>query len=318
MNRPDLAAERLGELREWLGKRERSLQTELGWSGVGSDCDRQTWNVLHGVPKVNDRQRVLAGMRGIAVHEFLAPFFAERGWQIETEVEWGGIPGSVDLLRDGVVEDIKTGSADKVRSLALYGPTRGWRWQVQGYARALAEKGHDVRTVRIVAYAYDSSEEVAAWEEPYLPEVSDEALAHVAELADREDAPAPGKDADFCRNWCSFFDETMSKGGCPSRTLGSRLVELEDPVLRQAAVALRQARDEAKAATERKKAAESVLDGASGLVDGYAVTQVTVAPSEVPDDEAIREAHRFVIGELPTREKAGYSYVSVRKARAAK
>jgi hypothetical protein len=310
-----LEAERLAELRDWLGQRARSQQTALGWSGVGSDCERQTWNTLHGVPKVNDQQRVLASMRGIAVHEFLAPFFAERGWQIETEVEFAGIPGSVDLLRDGVVEDIKTGSADKVRALRTYGPDRSWRWQVQGYARSLVEKGYDVHTVRIVAYAYDSSEEVGAWEEPYDPSVSDEALAHVADLAGRDEPPAPGKDASFCKDWCSFYDEFMDKGGCPSRTLGANLVELEDTVLRSAASDLRTARDDVKAATERKKAAEAVLSGVTGLVDGYAVTQVTVQPSEVPDDEAIREAYGFIVGDLPMKERNGYSYVSIRKAR---
>ncbi len=161
----------------------------------------------------------------------------------------------------------------------------------------------------------DSSEAVVVWEEPFDQSIADEALARVAEMRDLEQPPAPGKDASWCERFCKFFDPSMDQGGCPSRTLGANLVELDDPVLRQAAQDLRAARDDVKAAQERKKAAETALGGVTGLVDGYAVTQVSVQPTEVPDDEAIREGFQFVIGDLPTKTKAGYSYVSIRKAR---
>lgn len=315
MNRPDLAQERLEDLRAYLATSERSQQAELGMSELGHECPRYIWSVLHHVPTVNTSQHVLAAMRGTGVHKVLEPYLESRGWTVEAEVEYGGVPGHVDAYRDGIVEDEKSALTSKVRALAEYGPSKAWRYQLHTYARALNEKGEPIHTVRIVAYAIDSSDEITVWEEPYSPEIADEAVSNALRIAALDDPPAPGMDLSWCERFCKFYDATGERG-CPSRASGSRLVELEDSVLRQAAVDLRAARDEVKDATQRKKAAEAVLEGVNGLSDGYAITQVTVQASEVPDDEAIRSGYAFVLGELPTREKAGYSYVSVRKARA--
>jgi len=311
--RDDIAAERLADLREWASTSQRSQQSELGWSEIGHSCSRYVWNRLHGVPSPNlTKQHVLAALRGTGVHAELEPFLETLGYQVEFEVEYGGIPGHVDAYRDGVVEDTKSALAEKVRSLRLHGPSQAWRTQVHGYARALAEKGHDVHTVRIVAYAIDSSDEITVWEEPYNPEIAERAVARVLELAEQTDPPEPGMDVSWCEKFCRFHGE----GGCTGRTVGDGLPELDDPAVLAAVEGLREARADVKEANERKKAAEHALAGVAGIADGFAVTQVTVAPSEVPDDERIRDAYRFVIDdELPTKTKSGYSYVSVRKAR---
>lgn len=308
-----MEAERLQLLREWSATSARSQQSALGWSETGHDCRRYVWNRLHDVPSPNaTHQHVLAALRGTGTHAALEPFLESLGYEVEKAVEYAGIPGHCDAYRDGVVEDTKSALVEKVRALRLYGPSAAWRAQVQGYARALAEKGHEVHTVRIVAYAIDSSDEIAIWQEPYDPESADESVESVILLASRETPPEPGMDASWCEKWCRFFGE----GGCPGRDPDSDLVELDDPVVVSAVADLVAARADMDEAKKRKEAAQSVLDGVVGTAHGYAVTQVTRRPSMVPDDDQVRKLWETLNGVLPMKERAGSSYVSVRRQRA--
>src|SRR6185312_5827678 len=210
---------------------------------------------LHAAPETNTETHVLASVRGTAVHTHLEPLLESLGYEVESEVEYAGILGHVDAFRDGVVEDTKSCLASKARALRMYGPSEGWRIQVQGYARAKAEKGIPVHTVRIVAYAIDSSEELVVWEEPYDPDIAERAVGRVDALAAQDDPPEPGMDASWCESFCTFY------GACPGRQPSDTLPELDDPVLAAAVADLRAAREDVKAATERKKAAEETLRG---------------------------------------------------------
>jgi hypothetical protein len=195
-----LEQERLQLLREWSANQARSKQTTLGRSEIGHDCTRYVWNATHGVPAVNPDQHVLASMRGTAFHTLLEGILGPAGWSTEVYIEGDGMPGRVDLLRDGTVEDSKTGDADKARALRSYGPNRQRRWQVHLYGKALEDAGHEVHTVRITLYALDSSDEIAMWQEPYSREVAEEALAYrdppahpvAARYAAGPTCPAPG------------------------------------------------------------------------------------------------------------------------------
>lgn len=319
MIRDDIAIERLDLLRDAERATDRSQQTSIGWSGIGSDCTRQVWNYAHDVPKVNDRQRILAALRGHAVHEYIGPAFANTGWQVEAPVTYRGIPGHVDLFRDGVVEDIKTCDSDKARAMELYGPQQAWRVQVHGYAAGLVEQGHTVHTVRITAYSIDSSEKVVVWEEPFDRTVADDYVDRFERLAEQADAPAPAKDPEFCANWCPFYDAMLDRGGCPSRLLGDDEPVLDDPELVAAVHDMREAREDAKKANERKQAAAAALAGVRGVVGDLLVRTVVRAGSETVDVAALDlESYEAIIGPVPRKVSGGSSYVSISKARRAK
>lgn len=319
MIRDDIGVERLDLLRQAEAATDRSQQVGIGWSGIGSDCARQVWSHAHGVPKVNDRQRILAALRGHAVHEYVGPAFLDSGWQVETPVEYRGIPGHVDLYRDGVVEDIKTCDADKARAMELYGPQQAWRVQVHGYAAGLVEQGHAVHTVRIVAYAIDSSEKVVVWEESFDRAVADEFVDRYERLAEQAEPPLPAKEPEFCQNWCGFYDAMLDKGGCPSRLLGDTDVELADPILVSAVHDMREAREDAKKAADRKAAAASVLHGQRGVVDGLLVRTVVREGSASVDVAALDlDAYEAIVGPVPMKTSGGSSYVSISKARRSK
>ena len=315
MIRDDIAAERLALLREHEDALPRSQQESIGWSSVASDCRRETWSRLHGVPQVNrPNMRTLASLRGHAVHAYVEPAFVAAGWETELPVEYAGIPGNVDLYRDGVVEDTKTGDGDKVRSLRLYGPSRAWRVQVQGYARAIADSGRPVHTVRITAYAVDSSEEVVTWEEPYDPQVAEDAVADLAVLAEQDEPPRFGKDPSYCQHWCPFYDPDGTQGGCPSWGIRD-LPELDDERQRQAVLDLAELADLAK----RKAAAKTVLDGVTGTVDGWTVRQASRRGSTTVDVAALdREGYELLVGPWPERQGAPSSWVEVKQTRKAK
>ena len=318
MIRDDLAEEMYLGIREYEAGTERSRQTALGWSGVGTDCDRQLWSTLHKAPRPNaDNVRILAALRGHAVHAYLGPLLERWGWTVEAEVEWAGIPGHVDAHRGSVAMDLKTSTADKVRALRLHGPERGWRVQVQGYARALVEKGHPIDTVRILALATDSSEERVVWEAPFDAQVSDDAVEHVAEMADMDDPPRPGKDEAFCRDWCVFYGP--DSGGCPSMLAGAALAELDDPALRSAVLDHVEAKAARDAADKRVKAAAALLEGQWGTVDGWTVRQASRKGSTTVDVGALdREGYELLVGPWPERQGAPSSWVEVRPTRKAK
>lgn len=313
MNRDDLAAEWLTTIRSWANSSARSQQTEIGWSEVGDD-DCATWRTLHAGPTTNPDAKVLASVRGTAVHSLLEPLLRSHGWQTEVEVEWGGVVGHVDAYRDGIVLDLKTGDEDKANALRRYGPERNHRWQVQGYARALAEKGHPVTKVCILMVATDTSDAVAVWEDDYRPEIADEALAHVAELAEQSIPPRPGRDPSWCADWCRHFDADGSKGGCPSWGIRDR-VEIEDEGYRQAARDVYELADLAK----RKSAAKARLEGVEGTVDDLTVRRASRKGSSSLDIDAMDlAAYEALIGEVPYRASAGSSWVEVKRSRKAK
>jgi hypothetical protein len=308
----ELEAEVLGLIREHYDSLPRTQQAALGWSSVGSECSRQLWSHLTGQPKVNAANvKILAGTRGHAMHAYLEPVFEAAGWQTEVPVEFAGIPGHVDLYRPPVVADLKTGDAAKVRAMRAYGPERGWRVQVQGYARALVEKGYEVTTVRIIAIAYDSSEEVAVWQEPYDPSVTDDALERVADLSLLLTAPEPEKFVDFCSAWCSFYDET-GENGCPSLAPNADTPELSDPRMVRALADFTDHKALEKEAEQAKKAAASVLESAYGQAFDMRVKTIARQDGEEVDTSQLLEFWKLVHETPPMRRKPGYSYVDVR------
>jgi hypothetical protein len=314
-----LEQERLQLLREWSANQARSKQTTLGRSEIGHDCTRYVWNATHGVPAVNPDQHVLASMRGTAFHTLLEGILGPAGWSTEVYIEGDGMPGRVDLLRDGTVEDSKTGDADKARALRSYGPNRQRRWQVHLYGKALEDAGHEVHTVRITLYALDSSDEIAMWQEPYSREVAEEALAYRDRIATQEEPPAPGKDPEWCSKFCKFYDAMLDKGGCPSRLLGDDVPELTDPELVAAVNDMRDAREGAKKAAERKAAASSVLYGLRGTVGEFQVRTVQREGSTSVDVDAVDwDAYEAIVGAVPYKTSSGSSYVSISRAKRAK
>jgi hypothetical protein len=318
-NLRDLEQERLQLLRNWSAQQARSQQTTLGRSEIGHDCTRYVWNALHDVPAVNRNQHVLASLRGTAFHTLLEDILGPAGWSTEVYIDGDGMPGRVDLLRDGVVEDSKTGDGDKARALRGYGPNRQRRWQVHLYGKALEDAGHPVHTVRITMYALDSSDEIAMWQEPYSREVAEEALAYRDRIAEQDEAPLPGKDMDWCSKFCKFYDESMTEGGCPSRLLGDADPDLTEPEQIAAVHDMREAREDAKKAAERKAAAAAVLAGVRGVADGFLVKTVVRSGSESVDVDAVDwDAYEAIVGPVPKKVSGGSSYVSISKARRAK
>jgi hypothetical protein len=119
---------------------------------------------------------------------------------------------------EGVVEDHKTKDGGGVYALRRYGPSRAYRWQLHLYGRGLELQGYEVKTVRIVAYAIDSSDDVAVWQEPYDRQIAQDALDHLARHTDLEDPPGPQKDAqDWCAKFCQYHDPSASSAALALR-----------------------------------------------------------------------------------------------------
>jgi hypothetical protein len=219
----------------------RSAQTTLGPSEIGTPCDRRLAMSLIGVPAVNAGGDGWAAFVGTCTHEGMAEVytFADAGtgrYAVELKVQLGSavVPrGTTDLLdrRDGTIVDWKVMGAYSLKKFKLEGPSPTYRTQAHVYGYGVERSGEKVRNVAIVGLprAGSSLDEMHIWTEKYDRRLAVDALQRVERIAKDafEQGSGPRSQMDVARDfpagddcrYCPFFlkkDEDMERG-CPGK-----------------------------------------------------------------------------------------------------
>ncbi len=214
----------------------RSAQTTLGPSEIGTPCDRRLAMSLMGIPPVNAGGDGWAAFVGTCTHEGMANIytFADAGtgrYAVELPVFTGSptVPrGTTDLLdrRDGTVVDWKVMGAYSLKKFKAEGPSATYRTQAHVYGLGAERSGERVKSVAIVGLprAGSSLDEMHVWTEKYDRRFAQAALDRVERIGARLNGDTRMKleiaatidVADDCR-YCPFHlkkDAGMQKG-CP-------------------------------------------------------------------------------------------------------
>ncbi len=226
----------------------RSAQTTLGPSEIGSPCDRQLAMKLMGVPAVNP-QESWAPFVGTAVHVSLAEMFewangANSGrFAVEMPLTFGSsiVPRGTGDLLDRVLFmflDHKLMGKYSLKKLIEQGPSDEYRVQLHTYAYGAEKAGERVKEIALVGWPREESslQNLYVHVEPYDRQIALDAIARVERLHREvqgrlgtvptnvfvsenplEVAKTFGT-ADACR-WCPFHnkaDKRMERG-CPGR-----------------------------------------------------------------------------------------------------
>jgi CRISPR/Cas system-associated exonuclease Cas4 (RecB family) len=198
--------------------RDRSKQVEVGPSGLGG-CRRQIYYHLTEQPTTNPETESLAAILGTFIHAGISEAIVREdpfgdNFIIEEEVSHGGLKGHVDLfIKDsGMVVDWKTTKKKSLR----YFPSEQQRWQVQTYGWLLANNGHQVNQVALVAIPRDGDmADIRVHVENYDEAIALEALNwldEVKKLAETRTPPPAEKWAGFCANYCKYYDASGAIG----------------------------------------------------------------------------------------------------------
>ncbi|MGW6255465.1 hypothetical protein [Streptomyces sp. NPDC055085] len=231
----------------------RSAQTTLGPSEIGTECDRRLAMTLMGLPAVNPGGDAWASFVGTQIHRGAADMFewANAGTgryasEMPLTLPSALVPhGTGDLLDRTlcVFEDFKAMGSWSRNKLKTEGPSATYRVQLHTYGYGATLRGEKVEYVAIVALPRDESslDDLYVWVEPYDPKVAIDALARVDDIAakvealETERATWAGLDinahhlaiaaefgtADACR-YCPFHKpgarSLLADGGCPGPT----------------------------------------------------------------------------------------------------
>lgn len=203
-------------------QRDRSTQVEIGASSIGG-CRRQAWNIINQIPKTNYETESLAAILGTATHHAIQEALQKYDvfgddFMLETPLAIDGLKGNCDFYsrKEKLVADWKTVTLDKLRTGRWLDKQK--KIQVNLYAYMLIQAGYEVERVALVAIPRDGKmNQIVKWEDSYSPELAQEGLAWLQEVRDMKEPPAPERPAFvFCRNYCSWFDET-GVNGCPGK-----------------------------------------------------------------------------------------------------
>lgn len=224
-------------------KDNRSAQTTLGPSEIGTPCDRRLAMALMGIPPVNPGGDGWAAFVGTCGHVGMAEMltFADAGtgrYAVELPLTFQSVwvpRGTTDALdrRDATLIDWKFMGAYSLKKFKLEGPSTTYRVQAHTYGLGATEAGEKVRNVAIVGLprAGGSLDDMHVWTEKFDPKVGRAALARVESIAqqinvlsgraveeggDRMSAAATFDTANDCR-YCPFHlktDKEMRRG-CP-------------------------------------------------------------------------------------------------------
>jgi PD-(D/E)XK nuclease superfamily len=203
-------------LQSYDSSRDRSNQAEIGPSSAGG-CARRVWHELRKDPKINDTSS-LAAIMGTFIHAGIAEaikredpfgdnFIIEQEWKSEAY----NLKGHIDLfIKDqGLVVDWKT----KTKAGMRYFPSEQEIWQVQLYGFLAEENGYEVKSVSLCAIARDGSEkDIRSHTEPYNRQIALTALEWLKSINPDGEAPAPEKNAKWCRSYCPYYGEKLCLG----------------------------------------------------------------------------------------------------------
>jgi hypothetical protein len=202
--------------------RPRSQQTAIGVSSLGG-CRRQVWHKLRGDEGNNPTKR-LAAIMGTAIHAAIEQAFAgTEDVLIEHRVEIDGLPpATIDFY------DVAAGEVVDWKTIKLSGVnwfmSKQKQWQVQVYGYLMAKSGYEVKTVTIVGIPRDGDEgDIIVHSEPYDEAIALEALAWLKDVESMEAAPAPERDAGFCKQYCRFYGSLCA--GIPKDLSGELITD---------------------------------------------------------------------------------------------
>jgi len=280
--------------------RDRSKQTQVGPSEIGG-CRRKVWYRLNGQPETNDNQSKLAAIMGTAIHAAIEDAITTldpegKDYLVETEVAHGDMKAHVDLFVPGIgaVIDWKT---SKVKNLSYF-PSVQQRWQVQVYGYLLSKNGYDVKTVNLVAIARDGDEkDIKVHSEPYDEVSALEALQWLANVKALPEAPAPEKDASFCKNYCQYYDASGEMGcvGVIKERIVLNEVVIEDAEVDKHALHYLQLDKQVKELEKQKDSLKASLEGAVGITSsGVEISWTTVKGRETVDAKEVEKLLGFV------------------------
>jgi len=298
MNPKDLL---LTVLHEKDANKSRSKQTQVGPSEIGG-CRRKVWYRLNDQPETNFQLKKLAAIMGTAIHSEIEKSIeaidpnGEKYW-VETEVEYDGIKAHIDLFipETGSVVDWKT---VKVKNLSYF-PSAQQRWQVQVYGYLLEKSGKaKVKDVNLVAIARDGDEsDVRIHTEPYDEVMALEALQWLANVKALQEAPAPEKDASFCKNYCQYYDASGEMGcvGLIKERIVLSEVVIEDAQIDTHALKYLQLDEKIKELEKEKDSLKSSFEGTTGVTaSGIQISWTSVKGRETVDSEQVEKLLGFV------------------------
>lgn len=221
-------------IRDYGNNRPRSLQTAVGCSAIGTNCDRRLGYQLLGV-KSNRRSRSSwAANIGTAVHTYLENVFSgDDNYLTEQAVSITyknlTIPGTADLyVKDAAtVIDFKLVGETTLKAAKAGKLSRQYAVQVQLYGLGLQQAGHKVTTVGVLFLPRNRElTDAHLVTMPFDPRVASMALdrfklisdtvqrsgVDALNMLDIEDAPCV---------WCDWFDPTSTElaKGCPGKPL---------------------------------------------------------------------------------------------------
>jgi hypothetical protein len=291
----------------------RSNQVEVGPSEIGG-CRRKVWLKLQDAKQTNPDTLRLASIMGTAIHTYIEQSFHAQDpfgekYLLENEFEFDGIKGHVDMydMENKEIVDWKTTK----KSNLSYFPSKQQRWQVQVYGWLVEQNGHVVENVTLVAIARDGDErDIVYHTEPYDAKVAQEALAWLTDVRGMTEAPAPEKDASFCKHYCSYYDASGEVGCVGKGKAGAEGALIEDEEARSAVRDYLSCVSEISELEKIKDSLKQRLEGVSGLTpEGVRVTWTEVAGRKSVDEDTVKE----LLGFVPLKQGKGFYTLKVRE-----
>jgi 3D (Asp-Asp-Asp) domain-containing protein len=219
-----------------------------------------------------------------------------KDYLVETSVEHGDMKAHVDLFipSTGAVIDWKT---SKVKNLSYF-PSKQQRWQVQIYGYLLAQNGHTVNTVNLVAIARDGAEkDVKVHSETYDEDIALEALEWLTEVKAMATVPEPEKDESFCKLYCQYYDASGEVGcvGLTKERIVLSEVVIEDAEIDTHALKYLQIDEKIKELEKEKDSLKSSLEGTIGVTaSGIEISWTKVKGRETVDKDKVKELIGYV------------------------
>ena len=280
--------------------RDRSTQTQVGPSEIGG-CRRKVWYRLNAQPHTNENQSKLAAIMGTAIHAAIEDAIQHldpegKDYLVESAVSYGDMKAHVDLFipSTGAVIDWKT---SKVKNLSYF-PSTQQRWQVQLYGYLLSKNGYEVKTVNLVAIARDGDEKnVKVHTEDYSEEVALTAMSWLEEVKAMTELPEPEKDANFCKNYCQYYDATeqMGCGGLKKERIVLSDVVIEDEEVDKNALHYLQLDAQIKELEALKDSLKTSFEGTIGVTpSGVEISWTKVKGRETVDKDKVKELIGYV------------------------
>jgi hypothetical protein len=289
----------------------RSKQIEVGPSEIGG-CRKKVWLKLQGQEKVNSNTLRLSSIMGTAIHSYIQESFHAQDpfgekFLLEQEFQSDFLKGHVDMydIENQEVVDWKTTK----KSNLTYFPSKQQRWQVQVYGWLLEKNDKPVKNVTLVAIARDGDErDIVYHTEPYDAKIAEEAINWLVEVKEMKEAPAPEKDAFFCKSYCGYYDATGLKGCVGKGKAQAEGAIIEDDEARSAAKNYLQVVSDINELEKKKDSLKGILEGVSGMTpEGIKVTWSEVAGRKSIDEAYV--SHFFEKHGEPIQYKHGRTSV---------